>query len=33
VDTNLLRNRHGDSSGVRGAAWLGRSGTPDIAGR
>jgi predicted NBD/HSP70 family sugar kinase len=24
VDTRLLRNRHGDSSGVRGAAWLGR---------
>ena len=23
VDTALLRNRHGDSSGVRGAAWLG----------
>ena len=23
VDTVLLRNRHGDSSGVRGAAWLG----------
>ncbi len=23
VDTLLLRNRHGDSSGVRGAAWLG----------
>jgi len=23
VDTRLLRNRHGDSSGVRGAAWLG----------
>jgi fructokinase len=22
VDTQLLRNRHGDSSGVRGAAWL-----------
>ena len=22
VDTALLRNRHGDSSGVRGAAWL-----------
>lgn len=22
VDTRLLRNRHGDSSGVRGAAWL-----------
>ena len=22
VDTPLLRNRHGDSSGVRGAAWL-----------
>src|SRR5262249_60931764 len=25
VDTVLLPNRHGDSSGVRGAAWLGRS--------
>jgi fructokinase len=25
VDTLLLFNRHGDSSGVRGAAWLGRS--------
>jgi len=24
VDTVLLPNRHGDSSGVRGAAWLGR---------
>lgn len=23
VNTRLLRNRHGDSSGVRGAAWLG----------
>ena len=23
VDTRLLRHRHGDSSGVRGAAWLG----------
>lgn len=22
IDTRLLRNRHGDSSGVRGAAWL-----------
>ena len=22
VDTPILRNRHGDSSGVRGAAWL-----------
>jgi predicted NBD/HSP70 family sugar kinase len=22
VDTRLARNRHGDSSGVRGAAWL-----------
>jgi fructokinase len=22
VDTPLVRNRHGDSSGVRGAAWL-----------
>ena len=26
VDTPLLRNRHGDSSGVRGAAWLGANG-------
>lgn len=25
VDTRLLPNRHGDSSGVRGAAWRGRS--------
>jgi len=24
VRTRLVRNRHGDSSGVRGAAWLGR---------
>jgi fructokinase len=23
IATRLLRNRHGDSSGVRGAAWLG----------
>ncbi|HJQ95673.1 MAG TPA: fructokinase, partial [Acidimicrobiia bacterium] len=22
VATRLLKNRHGDSSGVRGAAWL-----------
>jgi fructokinase len=22
VDTRVVRNRHGDSSGVRGAAWL-----------
>jgi len=22
VDTQLVKNRHGDSSGVRGAAWL-----------
>ncbi|MGC1819026.1 MAG: ROK family protein, partial [Casimicrobiaceae bacterium] len=22
VDTRLLRNVHGDSSGVRGAAWI-----------
>jgi len=22
VDTRLVRARHGDSSGVRGAAWL-----------
>ena len=22
VDTRLVRHRHGDSSGVRGAAWL-----------
>jgi fructokinase len=26
VDTRLLRNAHGDSSGVRGAAWLNSSG-------
>lgn len=26
VDTRLLRHRHGDSSGVRGAAWLGAAG-------
>ncbi len=26
VDTLLLRNHHGDSSGVRGAAWLGAEG-------
>ena len=25
VDTRLVRNRHGDSSGVRGAAWIGAS--------
>jgi len=24
VDTRLVRNHHGDSSGVRGAAWLHR---------
>jgi fructokinase len=24
VDTRLVRNVHGDSSGVRGAAWLRR---------
>jgi fructokinase len=28
VDTLLLRNRHGDSSGVRGAAWLGSGPRP-----
>jgi fructokinase len=22
IETPILRNRHGDSSGVRGAAWL-----------
>jgi fructokinase len=22
VDTRLVKNKHGDSSGVRGAAWL-----------
>jgi len=22
VDTRLLKNKHGDASGVRGAAWL-----------
>jgi fructokinase len=25
VDTHLVRHVHGDSSGVRGAAWLGGS--------
>jgi fructokinase len=25
VDTSILHNKHGDSSGVRGAAWLGAS--------
>jgi predicted NBD/HSP70 family sugar kinase len=25
VDTPLVRAKHGDSSGVRGAAWLGAS--------
>ncbi len=28
VRTRLLASQHGDSSGVRGAAWLGRSATP-----
>jgi predicted NBD/HSP70 family sugar kinase len=28
IATRLVRNRHGDSSGVRGAAWLGAEGTP-----
>ncbi|MPZ44549.1 MAG: ROK family protein [Betaproteobacteria bacterium] len=28
IATRLTRNRHGDSSGVRGAAWLGAEGTP-----
>ena len=27
VDTRLVRNLHGDSSGVRGAAWLWGAGT------
>ena len=27
IATRLVRNRHGDSSGVRGAAWLGRDRT------
>jgi fructokinase len=27
VDTRLVKNRHGDSSGVRGAAWLWRAGS------
>jgi fructokinase len=26
VRTRLVPSRHGDSSGVRGAAWLGREG-------
>ena len=29
VRTRLLPNRHGDSSGVRGAAWLGTSSSPE----
>jgi fructokinase len=28
IATRLTRNRHGDSSGVRGAAWLGVEGMP-----
>src|SRR3546814_10543163 len=28
VTTPLVKNRHGDSSGVRGAAWLWSPGTP-----
>jgi fructokinase len=28
IATRLVRNRHGDSSGVRGAAWLGADGRP-----
>jgi fructokinase len=28
VRTRLVRSRHGDASGVRGAAWLGRAGPP-----
>lgn len=31
VDTRLARNRHGDSSGVRGAAWLWPVGAPSDA--
>lgn len=31
VTTPLVRNRHGDSSGVRGAAWLWPPGTPPTA--
>ena len=27
--TKIVRNRHGDSSGVRGAAWLWRDGDPE----
>jgi predicted NBD/HSP70 family sugar kinase len=27
VDTKLVRHVHGDSSGVRGAAWLGTTGS------
>jgi len=33
VDTRLVRNRHGDSSGVRGAAWLGAAAGATSAGR
>jgi len=32
VDTRLERNVHGDSSGVRGAAWLGATTVPDVTG-
>src|SRR3546814_9789814 len=31
VTTPLVKNRHGDSSGVRGAAWLWSPGTPATA--
>jgi fructokinase len=31
VDTPLVRARHGDTSGVRGAAWLWGAGGPDVA--
>jgi len=27
--TLIVKNRHGDSSGVRGAAWLWREGDPE----
>ncbi len=30
VDTRLVRNQHGDSSGVRGAAWLWNASTRDL---
>jgi fructokinase len=30
-EARIVRNRHGDSSGVRGAAWLWPAGTGDAA--